>query len=247
MNERTKKIITGGVVAVLVGLAIFGIATLARQRANEQVDSREIQEAVDQNGDIGDHVKGNMASSVILVKYGDFQCPACAPASVRVQDLMEEYGDRVALIFRNFPLQGMQNSRAAAAAAEAAGLQGKYWEMHSLIFSKQREWSGSSVQRREEQFRSYAEELGLNIDQFNADFASNRVVRKINFDARLGSQDGVSGTPFFVLNGRVLSSQEWGNDSRLRQILDEEIANVGGVNNNNNDDNNSASDDADQD
>ena len=239
-----KKIIMWSVIGLLAVGAIVGLVILSNRKSMDY-DPREVHFANDSNGQIDEHYFGNLDSEVVLVEYGSFQCPACATASTRIQALKDEYGDRVLFIFRNFPLSNQPNSRAAAAAVEAAGLQGKYWEMHNLVFARQSEWSRSSAQRRAEQFRGYAEGLGLDIEEWNRDFASNRVRDKINFDLALGREDNVEGTPFFLLNGRALTPQEWGNDSRLRQVLDEEIARVAAENAVGN--NNSASGDADQD
>ena len=225
MNEKSKKILMWSIIGLSVIGAIVGLIILSNRKNNE-FEPREIHNANGSNGQIDEHMTGNADSKVILVEYGSFQCVHCAKASLRTQALAVEYEDRVAFIFRNFPLSNQPNARAAAAAVEAAGLQGKYWEMHNLVFARQSEWSRSSAQRRTEQFREYAESLGLDVEEWNRDFTSRRVQDKINFDLMLGRKDNIDSTPSFVLNGRVLTSQEWGNDSRLRQVLDEEIARI---------------------
>lgn len=241
MNERTKKILRWVAVAVVALLAIIGIVVLATNQKRMDYNPSEVQRANADNGEIDEHYLGNLDSGVIFVEYGDYQCPGCSTADARILNLVKEYGDKIGFIFRNFPMASMHpNAKAAAAAAEAAGRQGKYWEMHSLIFTNQSVWSNSSATRRTEQFQNFARQLELNMEQFDADFASSRVIDKINFDMALGKKDNVNATPFFILNGRALNSNEWSNDAKLRQVLDEEISKAEA-------NNSSASGDANQD
>lgn len=119
---------------------------------------------------------------------------------------MEEYGDKVTFIFRNFPLTSIHpNARAAAAVAEAAGLQGKYWEMYDMLYEKQNEWSGLDASQRGNVFNTYATSLSLNMDEFTTALASKEVNQKISFDLALGKAAGVSATPTFFVNGEKLS------------------------------------------
>lgn len=175
------------------------------------VDTAVATSASDKNGNIADHVTGNKESKVILVEYGDFQCPGCGAASPNTQALMEEYGDKIAFIFRNFPLTSMHpNAKAAAAAAEAAGLQGKYWEMNHHLFQAQSEWSNADAKTRTEIFNGYADSLGLDKEKFTADIASTNIAQKIKFDQAIGKNDNVSATPTFFLNGTQLSEKTAG-------------------------------------
>lgn len=198
------------ITAVVLGLGSLVVWTRV---TNPPLDVTGIQSsgiiaASDKNGGIGDHVTGNKEGKVILVEYGDFQCPGCGSASPNTQALMEEYGDRIAFIFRNFPLTSMHpNAKAAAATAEAAGLQGKYWEMNHHLFSAQAEWRSADVKTRTDIFNGYAESLGLDMNKFKADIASAEVAQKINFDQAIGKQDNVSATPTFLLNGKQVSEK----------------------------------------
>ena len=130
--------------AAIIVLVLGGLIVYSRMNSTSvdvsNVDATAIIGPSEQNGNIGDHVYNDTESSVILVEYGDFQCPGCGSAHPYVKTLLEEYGDRISFVFRNFPLTSIHpNARAAAAAAEAAGLQGKYWEMHDVIFENQSE------------------------------------------------------------------------------------------------------------
>lgn len=150
-----------------------------------------------------DHVKGAASSSVVLVEYLDFECPSCGAYYPIVKRLEAEYGDRVTFVTRHFPLPGHRNGLPAARAAEAAARQGKFWEMHNLLFARQDAWGGKAA-ATPEVFEGYATELGLDLAQFRADVASAEVEARIERDIREGRQIGVSGTPTFFLNGTMI-------------------------------------------
>jgi len=168
------------------------------------VENNSVIAASDQNGNIADHVKGSDAKEVLFIEYGDYQCPSCGGAFPNVKTLLEEYED-VTFVFRNFPLTSIHpNARAAAAVAEAAGLQGKFWEMHDVLYGKQNDWSSLNASQRTTVFNSYARDLGLDMAKFEADVAGKQTAAKVNFDLALGKSVDVSATPTFFLNGEVL-------------------------------------------
>lgn len=169
------------------------------------VNGNEVQSASDKNGQIADHVAGDPDAEVTIVEYGDFQCPGCADAFPVLRQVKEEYSEDIAFIFRNFPLSTIHpNARAAAAAAEAAGLQGKYWEMHDQLYGNQQAWSNLGGGERTDVFASYAENLGLDREQFLNDIDSDNVTAKINFDTELGKAADVTGTPAIFVNGQLI-------------------------------------------
>jgi protein-disulfide isomerase len=189
------------------------------------IDTATIQEGSDLNGGISDHQLNQATSPVTLIEYGDFQCPGCAGAHPRMKALMEEYGDNIQFVFRNLPLvQIHPNAKAAASAAEAAGLQGKYWEMHDILFDKQNEWGMSNASERTNIFVSYAATLQLDLEKFRADLSSDNIAKKINFDIALAAKDKFTSTPSFMLNGTSLESDIWGDDQALRDLIDTELA-----------------------
>ena len=204
--NKTSWIIFIVVVVVLLG----GLVAWARI-SNPSIDVSGIENnsviaASTQNGDIADHTKGSSDNKILLIEYGDFQCPSCAAANPNILTLMDEYSDSVTFVFRNFPLTSIHpNAKTAAAAAEAAGLQGKYWEMHDNLYELQNQWSTLSATERTSQFQEYAEALGLDSAQFNNDLAGAAVNQKIAFDIALGKQTNVTATPTFYLNGEKLS------------------------------------------
>lgn len=194
------------VIAVMGGLVVLsGKDKIDVSKINEN----SIIDASEANGNIADHVFGNAKSKVILVEYGDFQCPACGGAHPNIKRLSEEYKNTLAFVFRNFPLTTIHpNARAAAGAVEAAGLQGKYWEMHDALYEDQDSWSSSDADTRTEYFISQARAIGVkDIEKFKTDLSSIEVNKKISFDQALAKKIGASATPTLVLNGEKLSDE----------------------------------------
>ncbi|USN96679.1 MAG: DsbA family protein [Candidatus Nomurabacteria bacterium] len=227
MSKKTWIIFTVICVAVLGGL----IFVSQKDKINvDKIDQNKIQSASASNGNIADHVLDKKDGKVLLVEYGDFECPYCGQAFPQVKSVTSEYASKITFVFRNYPLATMHpNARAAAAAAEAAGLQGKYWEMHDKLYETQNDWSSASIDKRTGFFVNYAKQLGIaNIDKFKSDMGANNVNKKITFDMALGNKAKVSGTPTFVLNGttvsdKVASSIINGNGSELKKAIDEAL------------------------
>ncbi len=193
------------------------------------IDNNSIVAPSNQNGNIGDRVAGNKSSEILFVEYADFQCPSCGASAPQTTALREKYGDDVAFVFRNFPITSIHpNARIAAAVAEAAGLQGKYWEMHDLLFERQDSWESLSVSDRTGAFEDMAKTLELNLDIFREDVASSAVSDKIEFDQALAKASGVSATPTFFINGVEISTEAangivQGDTSIIERQLDELI------------------------
>ena len=222
MSGKTWIIFVAICVVLFGGLVIWS----GRDRVDVSgVDANKIQAGTENSGDIGDHVFGNKDSKVVLVEYGDFLCPGCGSAHPTVKALSEKYKDQLAFVFRNFPLTSIHpNARAAAAAAEAAGQEGKYWEFHNVLFENQESWSSASTSERGDRFASYAEQVGIKKDDFtkNLDQQTAFINKKINFDIALGRKIGVSGTPTFFLNGKKMSDAQFNTEEAFeKSLLDE--------------------------
>jgi protein-disulfide isomerase len=161
-------------------------------------------------GPIADRVYGSQDQKVVLIEYGDYQCPGCRAMAAPVKTFAEQYKDKLTFIFRHMPLTNSHpNALAAAATAEAAGQQGKYWEMHDKLYENQDAWSGVPVDQRGAVFEGYASELGLNIEQYKKDITSKDITNKIGRDKSTATQKfGVDSTPTFVLNGQVIKGQD---------------------------------------
>lgn len=169
-----------------------------------------------------DWVRGDRAAAVTLLEYADFQCPACASYAPLVQQVGDEYAGRVRIVMRHFPLRQHGNAIAAAQAAEAAGRQGKFWEMHDLLYERQNAWVNGG--NPEETFRAYAAELTLDAAKFQSDSADPAARAKIDRDQRSGIALGVNSTPSFYVNGKKINSPR--SLEEFKQHLDAALANA---------------------
>ena len=159
-----------------------------------------------------DHHLGNSNASIILVEYGDFECPHCRLAHQLIKRLLREHGGELHFVFRNFPLQEVHpHAYLSAIAAEAAGKQGKFWEMHDLIFENQPQLSNAFL-------ISMAEKIGLDLAQFTDDMKSQSIRDKIDTDFESGIRSGVNGTPTFFLNGSRVSTYDESYGSLVQAI-----------------------------
>lgn len=229
MNTKTW-IIFGVVCVALLG----GLIALSRSQNPSTdisgVDANSIIDASAANGNIGDHVDGNRDSKVVLIEYGDFQCPGCGSIHPGLKKIVEDYNDKIAFVFRNFPLTSMHpNAVAAATAVEAAGLQNKYWPMHNLVFENQNLWNNLSAAQRTDKFIELATQAGVeNIDKFKTDLSAKSIGQKISFDQSLGKSQDVTGTPTLLLNGEKIESDASngltdGNDKAFRELLNSKL------------------------
>lgn len=182
------------------------------------VNVKAIQVASADNGNIGDHTYGNMDSKVILIEYGDYQCPGCGEAYPVLKELTEKYKDQMGFVFRNFPLTSIHpNALAAATTAEAAGLQGKFWEAHGALYENQNSWNQLAGADRTNYFVTLAGNIGVDSnkvqDLLNGDSTdAKNVSKKINFDLAIGRKAGVTGTPSLFLNGENIGDKYYLND-----------------------------------
>ncbi|WP_024365438.1 DsbA family protein [Arthrobacter sp. TB 26] len=144
-----------------------------------------------------------------LVEFLDFECESCRAAYPLVEELKEEYGDRITFVNRYFPLPGHRNSGTSALAVEAAAQQGQYEQMYAKMFETQPQW-GESQDSQAPLFRTFAQELGLDLTKYDAAVADEKTIDRIRKDVADGRALGVTGTPTFFLNGEklVLNTEE---------------------------------------
>lgn len=146
------------------------------------------------------HIRGNETAVVKLVEYGDFQCPACGQFEPVVQEVMNQYGDQISFEFKHFPLISVHPFAVPAArASEAAAQQGKFWEMHDILYAEQNTWSKGANPLS--YFITYAEKIGLNVDQFKTQYKASAIEDSVTADFKAARDLGLSGTPTFFLNG----------------------------------------------
>ena len=163
-----------------------------------------------------DHIRGPRTAPATLVEYGDFECPHCGRAHFILNELIEQMGDQVRLVFRHFPLtQAHPHAQRAAEAAEAAGAQRRFWEMHDMLFENQDALEDSDLM-------AYAQELGLDLDRFQVELVSGAHAPRVRQDFLSGVRSGVNGTPTFFINGRRHDGP-WDLESLAAAIL----ANIG--------------------
>jgi cyclophilin family peptidyl-prolyl cis-trans isomerase/protein-disulfide isomerase len=148
-----------------------------------------------------DWSEGSQDARFTLLEYSDFQCPYCAAAASAVKQLLTDYPQDVRLVYRHFPLPKHDKAMIAAQAAEAAGLQGKFWEMHDALFAAQDTWAAMTLDQFDAWLVSEAKTLGLNVVKFKTDLVSAAIVNKVSAAQADAVKLGVSGTPTFVLNG----------------------------------------------
>ena len=142
-----------------------------------------------------DHIQGPADAPVTLVEYGDYQCPYCGAAYPIVKELQDRMGDRLRFVFRNFPITTSHpHAEQAAEAAEAASSQGRFWEMHDLLYENQRRLDDHGL-------HAYAEQLGLDVDLFDKELAEHVHAPRVREDFMSGVRSGVNGTPSFYVNG----------------------------------------------
>lgn len=191
---------------ICVGI-IGGLIALSRQSKIDvsNIDSTRPIAAETRNGNIADHVYGNKDSKVILVEYGDYQCPGCYSAYPIIKEVTERYKDQIGFVFRNFPLTTIHpNALAAASAAEFAGTQGKFWEMHDQLYQNQNSWNSLNGADRTNYFVGLGTNLGINGDALRNGLSATNIQKKIAFDQALGAKMNVTSTPtFFIGNENV--------------------------------------------
>jgi len=217
-----------GVIVVVI-LIFVGIFALSGNKSNGSGSSGSSGSST-----LTQHVEGLNKDSITLVEYGDYECPYCGQYFPIVKQVQTEYNDQIAFQFRNFPLVSIhQNAFAGARAAEAAAMQNQFWQMHDLLYeenelsqsnSKASTWVNASDPTVF--FDQYAQQLGLNLTKFKADYASGTVNNLINADMAEGNNLKVQGTPTFFLDGKQISVGE--SASSFEKLINAEIAKKAG-------------------
>jgi protein-disulfide isomerase len=211
---NTNRILTWAGFVVIIGLIIWGMIAAANKAEREKVGMAPV-DAVTTN----DWLKGNASSTVALIEYSDFQCPACASYFPIVEKVLADYSSKIVFASRHFPLTQHLNAIPAAKASEAAGAQGKFWEMHDQLFIKQADWS--ETKDAKVIFTGYAEKLGLDMEKFAKDYDSKETADKIQLSLKSGLKAGVDSTPTFYLNGKKIQPK---NYDEFKKLIDEASA-----------------------
>jgi protein-disulfide isomerase len=162
-----------------------------------------------------DHVRGSLDAPVVITEFGDFECPFCGAAFPVLETIREKYGERVALVFRHFPLQMHPNALPAAEAAEAAGSVGRFWEMHDQLYRHQAALGNADL-------RAYAEAVGVPGESVIKAIEHATYRERIARDRRSGAESGVEGTPWFFING--FTYDEIASVEALSEAIDAALA-----------------------
>jgi protein-disulfide isomerase len=167
------------------------------------------------------HTLGPDSAPAKLEEFGDFECPPCGLFHPILVEMHKEFGDKLQITFREFPLvPAHQHSIAAASAAEAAGLQGKFWEMHDLLYENQKTWHEAFDVRPI--FEGYAKQIGLDMNRYQNDLNSDQVAQRIFLDGKRAHSMGVKGTPTVFLNGREVPFESLPSE-KLRVLINIEL------------------------
>lgn len=213
LQTTAGKFVTFVVVLVALSFAYYFYAMSSREQSGPQEVTITEQ----------DHVRGTVGGKVTLVEFGDLQCPACAAYEPIVREVIAANAGTLQFVFKHFPLtQIHQNALLAAKASEAAGLQGRFWEMHDMMYDKQGEWSGNLNAR--DIFIGYATALGLDVAKFTEDLNNDSIQEKILAEYKEGSALGVRGTPTFFINGKMIENP--GSLEAFNQLIKDAAAAV---------------------
>lgn len=168
------------------------------------------------------HTMGPVTAPVKLEEFGDFECPPCGQFHPVLKKMHDEFGDRLQVTFREFPLTALHpHAVSAASAAEAAGLQGKFWEMHHLLYDNQKTWHEQFDVRPT--FEGYAKQIGIDVERFKRDINSDLVASRITEDGKRARSFNVSGTPTLFMNGREMPFETIINEDKFRAAIKQEL------------------------
>jgi len=219
MKRYLPFVIVAGVALVALG---SGAILYRAKRQQQQLRPIPENKALSQTTEAESiHIRGNPNAPVTLEEFGDFQCPPCGSFATFSEQLLKEYDSRLRIVFRNFPLSAHEHAREAALAAEAAGFQGKFWEMYDVLYREQVFWTYAPNTR--ELFESYAGTIGLNLDQFKEDMDGEKARERVDSDHALGDSLGVNVTPTFFINNHPVDPKDK-NPEGVRAAIDAALA-----------------------
>lgn len=203
-----------GIIALSAVILVAGVVMVSTGQQQTPIDEQLASEETRLRA--SDHVKGPNQAPLTLIEFSDFQCPACASYHSVLKELTQEFQNEIQIVYRHFPIRSLhRHAELAARAAEAAGKQGKFWEMHDILFELQAEWA--EEKNPQERFFEYAQSLDLDLDVFKTDLNSNQVSDKVNADNQSGLRLGVDATPTFYLNGKKI--QNPGSYEEFKKLL----------------------------
>jgi protein-disulfide isomerase len=229
-NNSLPLVIIGIVLIVVIGGAWWLFNRNSTGNKNTGVTNKPAntnRPAVNTPAEMGaqpPNLMGSPNASVTVEEFADFQCPTCGAMHPKFKELASFYGSRIKFIFRNYPLAIPQHDKAydAAVAAEAAGLQGRFWDMQNLLFTNQQAWSANPDYRKV--WEEYASRIGIDVEKFKNDMVGLNAKSRVDADLRRGRALNISSTPSLFINGMPVTFDQMQNMDGLRQIIDAELA-----------------------
>lgn len=222
MKRFLPFLLIGIVLLAAVAVVMFSLRSPGQTTSNTKPTPTP---SADASGAEPMHLRGDVNAPVTLEEFGDFQCGACGGYYPELKKIEEEFGDRLRVIFRERPLiPPHQHALIAAQAAEAAGLQGKFWEMHDKLYENQTAW----VEAKDLMplFVDYAKQIGLDTDRFMRDLNGAAVAQRIFLDGKRAHAMGVNSTPTFFVNGKEAKDDQWKPEG-LRAMISEAVKTAG--------------------
>lgn len=208
-------------VVLIGGFVAVWLLSRSAQRSNALQNSSTPTRGSEPRGAEPPHIRGNVNAPVTVEEFADFQCGACGGYYPELKKIEAEFGDRLRVVFRENPLVPMhQYGLVAAQAAEAAGLQGRFWEMHDKLFENQKTWSESKDVVP--LFVDYAKQIGLDTDRFMRDLNGEAVAQRIFQDGKRSHALGIQSTPTFFVNGKEAKGDSWKPDG-LREMINQAL------------------------
>jgi protein-disulfide isomerase len=209
------------IAVVLIGAFTAGALMYSRMKPAQPSPGSSPATAAIAPGADPPRVRGGGASAPVTIEeFGDFECPPCGSLHPILKEIEKELGDRLRVVFRHNPLPTIhKHAYDAARAAEAAGMQGKFWEMHDMLYEKQNEWTLAPDPR--EQFTAFARALGLDANKFMRDMGSDLTISRVTLDMRRAKSMGVTGTPTLFLNGKQVNANDMTGEGLRRAINNE--------------------------
>ena len=205
------------VIVAVVGLVTIGAGVILYRAKRPQTTAIPKGMAASKEHGEEVHARGPANAAVTLEEYGDFQCPPCGGLEPPLQQIERDYASSLRVIFRNFPFTIHEHAHEAAYAAEAAGLQGRFWEMHDLLYREQAVWA--KTKDVQPLFDSYAGMIGLNLERFKKDAGGEQVKAKVESDRKRGEELGVKNTPTIFINNQSVPPTSL-NPVALRAAID---------------------------
>ena len=236
MAKNNTGLMIGGIVGIVLAFVALIAITQLQNKADidyEAYDLNSVIAADENTGGLAENIDGDPEAPVLLYEYGDYQCTACAPMNPYINELLEEYDGKVAVVFRTYIMSYHDNGVAAASAANAAAIQGYWKEYKDLLYETQNDWYYAEGDERQQMFEQYFEQATDgkgDLEQFRQDMGSKEVAQKIKFDAALSERVGLEWTPSFYLDGELLDQRNITTSEfmeLLREKIDAKLAELG--------------------